>query len=106
MWQHILCRGIILFHHDRMLTEHKTIVGIVLMVVLFLISIPFEKRYSSALSYLAQEPSTRLLAGVLLLYLSYQDIVLGSIAFIILFLWMSDIHLLSSLKIEDADRQT
>jgi hypothetical protein len=79
-----------------MQVEHKTILGVVLMVALFLISIPFEKKYSRALGLMAQEPATRLLAGILLLYLSYHDVMLGAIGFVILFLWMSDIHLLSS----------
>ena len=85
-----------------MLKEYKTVFAGILMVILFLISIPFEKKYNSYISYWAQEPVARLFAGILLLYLAYEDIVLGAIAFIILFLWMSDIHLLSSLKIEDA----
>ena len=85
-----------------MLGEYKTILAGILMVILFLISIPFEKKYNPFISSLAQEPATRLFAGLIVLYLAYEDIVLGAIAFIILFLWMSDIHLLSSLKIEDA----
>jgi hypothetical protein len=87
-----------------MQVEHKTIVGIVLMTALFIVSIPFEKKYSRALGLMAQEPATRLLAGIVLLYLSYHDIVLGAIAFVMLFLWMSDIHLLSSLVLSSKSR--
>ncbi len=82
-----------------MQTEHKTILAIVLIVVLFVISVPFEKRYNKMMNHMAQEPATRLFAGLVVLWLAGQDIVLGALAFIILFLWMSDIHLLSSLKI-------
>ncbi len=83
--------------HDRnMQVEHKTVLGIVLMAALFILSIPFEKKYSRVLGLMAQEPVTRLFAGIVLLYLSYHDVLLGAIAFVILFLWMSDIHLLSS----------
>ena len=80
-----------------MQVEHKTVLGVILASILIIISIPFEKKYSRALGLMAQEPSARLLAGIVLLYLSYHDIVLGALAFIILFLWMSDMHLLSSL---------
>ena len=81
-----------------MQSEHKTIVGVILVVILLLISMPFEKRYNKVLNHLAQEPATRLFAGLVVLYMAYHDIMLGALAFMILFLWMSDIHLLSSLK--------
>jgi hypothetical protein len=82
-----------------MQTEHKTIVGVILLVIIFVISIPFEKRYATALSQMANDPAARLFGGLLILYLGYHDIVLGALGFIILFLWMSDIQLLSSLKL-------
>ncbi len=77
-------------------TETKTVVGVILLVTLFVISIPFEKEYSSTLSSLAQNPSARLFAGVLILFLSYHDILLGALAFVTAFLWLSDIQLLST----------
>jgi hypothetical protein len=81
-----------------MQTEHKTIVGVILLVIVFVISIPFEKRYDAALSRMANDPAARLLAGMVVLYLAHHDVVLGALGFVILFLWMSDIQLLSSLK--------
>ncbi len=84
--------------------EHKTALAVILMAALFIISIPFEKKYSRTLGLMAHEPATRLLAGIVLLYLSYHDIVLGAIAFVILFLWMSDIQLLSSLVLKQEIR--
>jgi hypothetical protein len=60
--------------------------------------LPFEKQYGRTLNRFAQDPPTRLFAGILLLWLAYEDILLGALGFMILFLWLSDIQLLSSLK--------
>ncbi len=79
--------------------DYKTILGVALIVILILLSIPFEKKYAGVLSKYAQDPTARLFAGLLLLYLAYEDIVLGAIAFIVIFLWISDIQLLSTLKL-------
>ncbi len=81
-----------------MQTEHKTILGVILLVILFVISIPFEKRYRGPFTKLAKDPATRLFLGVMLLYLASQDILLGVLGFVIVFLWLSDIQLLSSLE--------
>lgn len=81
-----------------MRSEYKTAVGVILLVTLLVISLPFEKKYNDLMCVAAQDQSTRLLAGLVLLYLSYHDIVLGALMFITLFLWMSDIQLLSSLR--------
>lgn len=82
-----------------MLPESKTILGVILLVIIFVISIPFEKRYTGTLSRMAGDPATRLLAGVALLWLAYNDIMLGALGFVVVFLWISDIQLLSSLKL-------
>lgn len=51
------------------------------------------------LSQMASDPATRLLAGIALLWLAYHDIVLGALGFVVVFLWLSDIQLLSTLKL-------
>lgn len=79
--------------------EFKTILGVILLVVIFVISIPFEKQYADTLSQMASDQSARLFAGVALLWLAYNDIMLGALGFVVVFLWLSDIQLLSTLKL-------
>ncbi len=83
----------------QMQNEYKTIIGMILIVILFVISIPFEKRYTGTLSTIAKDPAARLFMGIAIMYLAYQDILLGALGFVIVFLWLSDIQLLSSFQI-------
>jgi uncharacterized membrane protein YbhN (UPF0104 family) len=76
--------------------ETKTVIAVILLVILFVISIPFEKEYANMISSLAQNPAARLFAGLVVTYLSYHDILLGALAFVTVFLWMTDIQLLST----------
>ena len=82
-----------------MQSQYKTLVGVILLTILFVISIPFEKRYTGPLSRMSQDPPTRLFAGLILLALAYYDILLGALGFVVMFLWVSDIQLLASLQL-------
>jgi hypothetical protein len=65
---------------------------------MILISMPFERGYHKILADLAHHTGARFLAGIALIVLASYDIVLASMAFVILFLWIADIQLLSSTR--------
>ena len=75
--------------------DKKVVIGCVLLAFLILVSLPFEKRYSRTVSELAANPAARFIAGVALLVLADYDIILAGIAFVVIFVWIADIHLLS-----------
>lgn len=79
--------------------EGKTVLGILLLICLFLISLPFESHYSKQFQTWAHNPAARFGSGVILIALSSIDPILGGLAFLILFLWIADIQLLSSIKL-------
>ncbi len=78
---------------------YRSFLGAILVIIIINISLPFEKRYSRALAHYASEPATRLMAGLGVLLLAHYDIMLGALGFVALFLWVSDIHLLSHIHI-------
>lgn len=79
--------------------DSKTVLGIILLICLFLISLPFESHYSSQFQMWAQNPAARFGAGIGFIALSTVDPILGGLAFLILFLWIADIQLLSSINL-------
>jgi hypothetical protein len=76
----------------------KIVLGILLLTCMIVISMPFERGYHQVLADLAHHTGARFMAGIALLLLASYDIVLASMAFIILFLWIADIQLLSSIR--------
>jgi hypothetical protein len=81
--------------------DAKDAVGILLIVIILIALMPFEKRYNKTLNMLAQNPAARFIVSIAVLILTSYNLVLGGLGFIVLFLWVSDIHLLSSLKLRD-----
>jgi hypothetical protein len=79
--------------------DSKTVLGTTLLVCLFLISLPFESHYSKQFQMWAHNPAARFGAGLGLIALSTVDPILGGLGFLILFLWIADIQLLSSIKL-------
>lgn len=79
--------------------ELKLLVSAVLLLCLFMVSVPFEQRYSTYMASLAHEPAARMVAALGLLWAASVDVTLGALALVILFLWMADIQLLSSLRL-------
>jgi hypothetical protein len=80
--------------------DAKSLLGAVLLVCIILVSIPFEKRYTHKLNELAHNPAARFFSGLLLVALATYDIILGSLAFLVVFFWFADIDLVSSLKLK------
>lgn len=76
----------------------QRIIGAVLIVCIFLISLQFEKRYGKFLSTNAHYPGARFLAGFVLVLIGGIDPLLGALALMILFLWIADTELVSSLR--------
>ena len=71
-------------------------ISIGLMAILLLVSIDFERHYSFGTNELALNPFARFLAGLIVAYLASWNVVAGSIALLVVFLWIADVHLLSS----------
>lgn len=80
--------------------ESKTVLGILLLLALFFVSTPFETSYAKELQTLALNPAARFLAGLLLVGLAHIDPILGGLTFLVLFFWIADIQLLSSIKLK------
>lgn len=77
----------------------KYLLATVLILMLVFISLPFERRYGKELTELAHNPAARFLGGVGLLLLANMDPILGGLGFLLLFLWIADIQLLSSVSL-------
>jgi hypothetical protein len=70
-----------------------------LVVCLFIVSVRFEQQYSTLFRDLAKHPGARLVAGLLLVLMASIDPLLGALTLLILFLWLADIHLLTSIHL-------
>ena len=81
-----------------MMFDTQRILGGLLIICVFLISLQFEKRYGMFLSSNAHYPGARFLAGFLLVLIAGMDPLLGALALLILFLWIADTELVSSLR--------
>jgi hypothetical protein len=75
------------------------VLGILLLACLFVVSLPFEAHYTRQLQTWAHNPAARFVAGLALVGLAWMDPILGALAFLVLFLWIADIQLLSSIKL-------
>jgi hypothetical protein len=76
--------------------DTMTIISIGLMAILLIFSIDFERHYSFGTNEIALNPFARFIAGLIIAYLASWNIVAGSIALLVVFLWIADVHLLSS----------
>jgi hypothetical protein len=76
--------------------DTTTGISIGLMAILLLFSIDFERQYSFGTHEIALNPFARFLAGLIVAYLASWNIVAGSVALLVVFLWIADVHLLSS----------
>lgn len=79
--------------------DFKVVIGVVLLLGLFMVSVPFEQQYSPLLTSLVHQPVARFLAAVGVLLVSSIDATLGALAMMVLFFWIADIQLLSSLHV-------
>jgi hypothetical protein len=77
----------------------KLVLGTILLACLFLVSFPFEQRYGKYMHESAHNPGIQFLAGLGLVSLATIDPLLGGLALLVIFLWIADVQLLSSVKI-------
>jgi len=62
------------------------------------LTFPFEQHYDETLRKYSREPIFRILLGLLLIYISSFSIPIALLLFLIIFFWIADIHLVSSIK--------
>ncbi len=79
--------------------EGKFILGAILLLCLFMVSFPFEQRYTKLIQEGADHPGMQFLSGLALVSIATMDPLLGGLALLVIFLWIADVQLLSSIKI-------
>lgn len=82
----------------------KSVTGFILLICLILVTAPFERRYSRMVTAAAANPAIRFAAGLALVLLASQDVILAGLAFVVIFVWIADIHLLTNSLITDRSR--
>jgi hypothetical protein len=81
--------------------DQKTVITLAILACLILITVPFEKRYTRQIAALAANPAARFLAGAVVVLMAAYDVTLAGLAFVVVFMWIADIHLLSNTLITD-----
>jgi len=77
--------------------DFETILTILLVGFFIYFSIDFNKHYMNEFHEASRYPIARFIAGMLVVYLSSINPILGSLALSIVFFWIADIHLLSTI---------
>jgi hypothetical protein len=74
--------------------------GVVLVLgwIVVWLTFPFEQHYDESLRKYSREPIFRILLGLLLIFISAYSIPVALLLFLIIFFWIADIHLVSSVK--------
>jgi hypothetical protein len=62
------------------------------------LTFPFEQRYDETLRAYSREPLFRVLLGLLLITVSSFSMPVGLLTFLIVFFWIADVHLVSTVK--------
>lgn len=75
-------------------------IGTVLLLgwIVVWLTFPFEQHYDENLRAYSREPVFRILLGLLLIFISAYSVPVALLWFLILFFWIADIHLVSSIK--------
>jgi len=77
----------------------ETIAALLFVGVLVYFSLDFDKHYNELFHNAARHPFMRFIAGMAIAAMSLHNPLLSAIALIVVFFWIADIHLLSSLKL-------
>lgn len=74
--------------------------GIILVLgwVVVWLTFPFEQHYDESLRKLSREPIFRIILGMTLVYASAYSVPVSILLFLITFFWITDVHLVSTLK--------
>lgn len=75
----------------------ETILAIGLVGLFVYFSIDFKKHYTTEFHEAARNPFYKFLAGACVLYISNMNPTLGAIALAIVFFWIADVQLLSTI---------
>jgi hypothetical protein len=62
------------------------------------LTFPFEQHYDENIRTYSREPIFRILLGLLLIGVSAYSLPVALLLFLIIFFWIADIHLVSSIK--------
>ena len=73
---------------------------LVLGWILVWLTFPFEQRYDESLRSYSREPVFRILLGLLLISLSAFSVPVALLLFVIIFFWITDVHLVSNIKLQ------
>lgn len=79
--------------------DTHTIVTAVLVAIVIMFSLRFDRPYSSTLHSAARHPLVRFLAGLIVVGLAAYDPMWGILALIAVFFWIADVNLLSSFSL-------
>ena len=77
----------------------ETLVALLFVGVMVYFSLDFDKHYNELFHNAARHPFMRFIAGMAIAVMSLHNPMLSAIALIVVFFWIADIHLLSSLKL-------
>lgn len=77
----------------------ETTLALLFVGILIYFSLDFDKPYNELFHNAARHPFMRFLAGLAIAAISVHNPMLASVALIVVFFWIADIHLLSSLKL-------
>lgn len=70
--------------------------GVILVALIVVFSLDFDKAYFPFLHNAARHPLARLGAGLLVVYLADYNPLLAILSLIVVFFWIADVNLLSS----------
>lgn len=73
---------------------------LVLGWILVWLTFPFEQHYDESLRRYSREPVFRILLGLLLIALSSFSVPVALLLFVIIFFWITDVHLVSNIKLQ------
>jgi hypothetical protein len=80
--------------------EYDTILTVTLIGVLLYFSLDFNKHYSPMFHKASRHPFLRFIAGILIILAAEHNPLLAGVLLVIIFFWIADIHLLSTLKLK------
>jgi len=77
--------------------DFETTFGVCLIMIFVYFSIDFKKHYVTEFHEAARNPFLKFLAGLCVLYIAKLNPMLGGIALCIVFFWIADVQLLSTI---------
>ena len=79
--------------------EFQTVIGVALLGLLLFISLDLDKHYTSIIHESARHPFARFVAGLGIALLATLNPIHSVLALMIVFFWIADVNLLSSIKL-------